>query len=85
MTNPSDIGLVGLGVMGASLARNMESKGFRVSVFNYIPSVTAEFLEGPGKGKNFYGASSYASLVASLKSQIEGNVKTVVEAFAKTK
>ena len=66
MTNPSDIGLVGLGVMGASLARNMESKGFRVSVFNYIPSVTAEFLEGPGKGKNFYGASSYASLVASL-------------------
>ena len=66
MTNPSDIGLVGLGVMGASLARNMESKGFRVSVFNYIPSVTAEFLEGPGKGKNFYGATSYASLVASL-------------------
>ena len=66
MTNSSDIGLVGLGVMGASLARNMESKGFRVSVFNYIPEVTEQFLAGPGKGKNFYGATSYASLIASL-------------------
>ncbi|MBR6347214.1 MAG: decarboxylating NADP(+)-dependent phosphogluconate dehydrogenase [Bacteroidales bacterium] len=66
MNNLCDIGLVGLGVMGASLARNMESRGFRVGVFNYIPSVTAEFLEGPGKGKNFYGADSYTSLVASL-------------------
>lgn len=66
MKNLCDIGLVGLGVMGASLARNMESRGFRVSVFNYIPSVTEEFMEGPGKGKNFYGADSYRSLVCSL-------------------
>ena len=62
----SDIGLVGLGVMGASLARNMESKGFRVSVFNYIPEVTGRFMEGPAKGKRFTAAHSYKELVASL-------------------
>ena len=62
----SDIGLVGLGVMGRSLALNMESKGFRVSVYNYIQSVTDEFMEGPGKGRGFQPADSYESLVASL-------------------
>ena len=63
----SDIGLVGLGVMGRSLALNMESKGFRVSVYNYIPSVTDEFVKGPGKGKEFFAAPSYEALVASLE------------------
>ncbi|MBR0301259.1 MAG: decarboxylating NADP(+)-dependent phosphogluconate dehydrogenase, partial [Bacteroidales bacterium] len=62
----SDIGLVGLGVMGASLALNMESKGFKLSVFNYIPEVTDKFMAGPGKGKGFTAAHSYEELVASL-------------------
>ena len=66
MNQLSDIGLVGLGVMGRSLALNMESKGFTVSVFNYIQSVTDEFMEGPGKGRRFHAADSYKSLVASL-------------------
>ena len=30
----SDIGLIGLAVMGENLVMNMESKGFTVSVFN---------------------------------------------------
>ncbi|MBV8351807.1 MAG: hypothetical protein JOZ21_05985, partial [Verrucomicrobia bacterium] len=29
--NPSDIGLIGLAVMGENLVLNMESKGFSVS------------------------------------------------------
>ena len=66
MNQLSDIGLVGLGVMGRSLALNMESKGFSVSVFNYIQSVTDEFMEGHGKGRRFQAADSYESLVASL-------------------
>jgi len=68
MNNLSDIGLVGLGVMGSSLARNMESKGFRVSVYNYIPEVTSRFLETDGKGGNFCGTFSYEELCASLES-----------------
>ena len=30
----SDIGIIGLAVMGENLARNMERHGFRVSVYN---------------------------------------------------
>ena len=67
MKQRSDIGLVGLGVMGRSLALNMESKGFRVSVYNYIPSVTEEFMNSGGKGKNFCATASYEALVDSLE------------------
>jgi 6-phosphogluconate dehydrogenase len=63
----SDIGLVGLGVMGQSLALNMESKGFRVSVYNYIPEITDRFMAERGEGKQFYAAGNYEELVASLK------------------
>ncbi len=62
----SDIGLVGLGVMGQSLALNMESKGLRVSVYNYIPEVTASFMAGRAAGRRFFAADSYSALVASL-------------------
>jgi 6-phosphogluconate dehydrogenase len=35
MTQPlADIGLIGLAVMGENFALNMESKGFRVAVYN---------------------------------------------------
>ena len=67
MKELSDIGLVGLGVMGQSLALNMESKGFRVSVFNYIPEITDQFMEERGAGKKFFGAPTYEALVASLQ------------------
>lgn len=68
MNKLSNIGLVGLGVMGESLALNMESKGFNVSVYNYINEVTDRFMNGRGKGKNFIGAHSYEELVSSLES-----------------
>ena len=67
MKRLSDIGLVGLGVMGESLALNMESKGFNVSVYNYINEVTDRFISGRGAGKNFVGTHSYEELVASLE------------------
>ena len=67
MKKLSDIGLVGLGVMGESLALNMESKGFNVSVYNYINEVTDRFMAERGAGKNFVGAHSYEELVASLE------------------
>jgi 6-phosphogluconate dehydrogenase len=64
----SDIGLVGLAVMGENLALNMESKGFHVSVFNRTVEKVDRFMEGRGKGKNFYGAHSLEDFVQSLKS-----------------
>ena len=63
----SDIGLVGLAVMGENLCLNMESKGFRVSVFNRTVEKVDKFIGGRGAGKNFYGAHSLEDFVDSLK------------------
>ena len=41
---PSDIALIGLGVMGQNLALNMARHGYRVAVFNRTASVTERFL-----------------------------------------
>ena len=49
--NPcNDFGLIGLAVMGQNLVLNVESRGFRVSVFNRTASVTHGFVaQHPGK------------------------------------
>ena len=43
MKEVSDIGLIGLAVMGENLVLNMESKGFRVSVFNRTVDLKSSF------------------------------------------
>jgi 6-phosphogluconate dehydrogenase len=63
----SDIGLIGLAVMGENLVLNMESKGFSVSVYNRTVEKVDNFVNGRGKDKNIYGAHSIEELVASLK------------------
>ena len=68
MEMKSDIGLIGLAVMGENLVLNMESKGFRVSVFNRTVQKVDNFVQGRGAGKNIYGAHSLEDLVSSLKS-----------------
>ena len=64
----SDIGLVGLAVMGANLALNMESKGFAVSVFNRNTDLVAQFTGGMAAGKRIKGARSLEELVSQLAS-----------------
>ena len=64
-TTPCNIGLVGLGVMGRSLALNMASKGFQVAVYNYIPEVTREFLSNGKPGLS--GTYSYQELAQCLE------------------
>ena len=44
----ADIGLVGLGVMGANLALNMAEKGYSVAVFNRTTAKTEEFMATAG-------------------------------------
>ncbi|MCC8154917.1 MAG: decarboxylating NADP(+)-dependent phosphogluconate dehydrogenase [Tannerellaceae bacterium] len=67
----SDIGLIGLAVMGENLALNMESKGFSVSVYNRPfageEQVVERFINGRGKDKNFFGTTSLPELVNSLR------------------
>lgn len=62
-----DIGLIGLAVMGENLVLNMESRGFRVAVFNRTTSVVEAFEAGRGQGKNFVFAKTLADFVAALK------------------
>jgi 6-phosphogluconate dehydrogenase len=63
-----DIGLIGLAVMGENLVLNMESKGFKVAVWNRTQSKVDAFVGGRGANKNIVGAQSAEELVASLKS-----------------
>jgi len=66
MNKQSDIGLIGLAVMGENLVLNMESKGFRVSVYNRTIQKVDDFISGRAKGKNIIGAHSIEELVVSL-------------------
>jgi 6-phosphogluconate dehydrogenase len=54
MNNKSDIGLIGLAVMGENLVMNMESKGYSVSVFNRTVEKVSAFINGRAKGKKYY-------------------------------
>jgi len=54
----SDIGLVGLTVMGENLVLNMESHGFRVSVYNRSTEKVERFINGRAAGKNITGTYS---------------------------
>lgn len=67
MKNLSDIGLIGLAVMGENLVLNMESKGFQVSVFNRHTLKVDNFLAGRAKGKNIIGTHSIEELISSLQ------------------
>jgi 6-phosphogluconate dehydrogenase len=68
MPNNCDIGLIGLAVMGENLALNIESRGFKIAVYNRTTSKVDELLAGRAKGKNFVGCHSLEELVASLAS-----------------
>jgi 6-phosphogluconate dehydrogenase len=59
MNELADIGLIGLAVMGENLVLNMESKGFRVAVYNRTVEKVDKFMNGRGAGKNFIGAHSH--------------------------
>lgn len=63
----SDIGLIGLAVMGENLVLNMESKGFQVSVFNRSTDKVDNFIAGRAKGKNIKGTHTLKELVQSLE------------------
>ena len=67
MQEKSDIGVIGIAVMGENLILNMESKGFHVSAYNRTVDKVERFVNGRAKGKNIYGATSIEDLIGSLK------------------
>lgn len=64
----ADIGLVGLGTMGANLALNMAASGFRVAVYNRTHSVTEAFVADAGDlAGNLVACETYGELAAAIK------------------
>ena len=64
----SNIGLIGLGTMGAMLALNIAEKGFEISVFNRTTATTKTFFENSGAlaGK-ITPCETLKDLIASLQ------------------
>ena len=70
--NKTDIGLIGLAVMGENLALNMADKGWNVSVYNRtVPGVeegvVERFINGRAKGKSIQGYTDISDFVSSIK------------------
>src|SRR5580698_5440974 len=67
MAQDCDLGLIGLAVMGENLALNMESRGYRLAVFNRTTSVVDHLISGRAAGKKFVGCHTVGELVGALK------------------
>lgn len=64
----AQLGLIGLGVMGANLALNLNDKGYRLCVYNRTTSVTDAFMQQHAVGRDISAATDLAGLVAQLDS-----------------
>ena len=49
----SDIGLIGLAVMGENLVLNMASNGYQVAVYNRTTSKVDDFIAGRASGPTY--------------------------------
>ncbi len=63
----AEIGLIGLGTMGAALALNIAEKGFGIAVFNRTTGVTRDFHANAGAlAENIIPTESLEDLVAAI-------------------
>src|SRR5215217_5609701 len=63
----SDIGLIGLAVMGQNLALNIADHGFQISVYNRTTEKTDKFVaENPNTPGGLVGSKSLEEFVQSL-------------------
>ena len=67
MSELADFGLIGLAVMGENLALNVESRGYKMAVFNRTTEKVDNLVNGRAAGKNFVGCHSVEELVQSLE------------------
>jgi 6-phosphogluconate dehydrogenase len=66
MTQLSDLGVLGLAVMGANLARNAARKGFGVALYNRHGGRTDDLVSNFGHEGRFTPAKDLKSFVAAL-------------------
>lgn len=63
----SDIGVIGLAVMGQNLILNMNDHGIKVTAYNRTTSKVDDFLNNQAKNTDVNGAHTLEELVKSLK------------------
>lgn len=63
----AEIGLIGLGTMGAALALNIAEKGYKVAVFNRTTKVTESFAADAGPLERIVPATTLEALVAAIE------------------
>ncbi|MCC2594506.1 NADP-dependent phosphogluconate dehydrogenase [Tessaracoccus sp. OS52] len=63
----ADIGVVGIGVMGTSLARNLAHHGHAVAAYDLSPGNTARLVAEHGSEGTFVPAETLADFVAALR------------------
>jgi len=68
MKPQSDIGLIGLAVMGENLVLNMASKGYTVTAYNRSAEKLDKFIAGRAQDKSIRGATSIEDFVSTLAS-----------------
>ena len=66
-TGSAEVGVVGMAVMGSSLARNMARHGYRVALFNRTYSRTQTVVADHGSEGSFMPAETIEEFVASLE------------------
>ncbi len=66
MSGNCDFGLIGLAVMGENIALNVESRGYRIAVYNRTTEKVDRLISGRAAGKNFVGCHSLEKLVENL-------------------
>jgi 6-phosphogluconate dehydrogenase len=68
MAEQTDVGLIGLAVMGSNLALNIAEKGYRIAVYDRELEVTDAFVANSGTlSSQIFSASDIKSLVAMIK------------------
>ena len=67
MGNKSDIGVIGLAVMGQNLILNFNDHGYKVSCFNRTSSKVDEFMANEAKGTKVSGYHTLNEFVQSLE------------------
>ena len=67
MSGDCDFGLIGLAVMGENLALNVESRGYKVAVYNRTTEKVDALIAGRAAGKNFVGTHSIEEFVQSVR------------------
>ncbi len=65
-TRATEVGIVGLGVMGENLALNIADHGYSVALWTHTEGKVQRFIESGGAGRRWVGAQTLEELVAAL-------------------